>query len=158
MVEHLLSRLDTLIPLVCAMSVMEMKSDIGPRYSDVSSLVLFVLFILFPHNHGYIETDVSFSNSDVLSYGCCMKLPSASDDELSVLVSQKMKSATIKMTKKTIAAHTAPFLCCCCMVERIYNIFAKSTAYSSIGSWCHSSIHCLCLGITRVCLRSTLTR
>ena len=64
MVEHLLSRLDTLIPLVCAMSVMEMKSDIGPPYSDVSSLVLFVLFILYPPDHGYIETDVSCSNSD----------------------------------------------------------------------------------------------
>lgn len=66
MVEHLLSRLDTLIPLVCAMSVMEMKSDIGPPYSVVSSLVLFVLFILYPPDHGYIETDVSCSNSDVL--------------------------------------------------------------------------------------------
>ena len=105
MVEHLLSRLDTLIPLVCAMSVMEMKSDIGPPYSDVSSLVLFVLFILYPPDHGYIETDVSFSNSDVLLYSCCMKLPttsSASDDELSSLVSEKMRSATIKMTKKTV--------------------------------------------------------
>lgn len=46
-----------------------------------------------------------------------MKLPTtASDEELSVLVSEKMKSATIKMTTKTIAEHAGAYLRCCCMV------------------------------------------